>query len=246
MRGNWRWAILLGLVMIPGLALLAGCGGETLVEGDGDVVGEEAPADDGIKQRTADKLPKVGDSLPPLGEGKIEVSGPAGWNTGSRTSKTLATFYKGKASELPRITITDGPSPDPSIADLTAENCEQAAEALKQAQEATGKKIVIFEEAKPIYLGDNLYLRHVRKAQLSGSPVVIQSLQTIRGGRLYNVELMALIDAARSEDYEESLRKYRDYGYAVAANINFGGAGEGAPQPSLEPAAPVTESAPTP
>ena len=239
MLRDWRWAaILLGLAILPGCG-----GGEVADDGGDEAVVEETPTINGIKHRSAEKLPKVGDHLPPLDGGKVEVAAPAGWNTLSRSSKSLASFAKGKASELPRITISAADSPDPAVSELTAENYEQMAAVILKQMQSGDKKPAILEPSLPIYLGDILYLRHVRKAQLSGTPVVIQSLQTIHDGRLYSVELMAEIDAARSEEYEASLKKYRDYGYAVAANMKFGGSAAPGEIPALPAPAEATPAA---
>jgi hypothetical protein len=99
----------------------------------------------------------------------------------------------------------------------------------------------------PVVLGSTVFLRHVRHASLSGTPVVIQSLQTVRGGRLYKVELVCAVDSPNRRDYEASLKKYRDDGYAVAANMKFAAAaateenppaasGETNPSPEANPA----------
>jgi hypothetical protein len=52
------------------------------------------------------------------------------------------------------------------------------------------------------------------------------------------VELIADIDAPRAEQYETSLTKVRDLGYAVAANLKFTGGGSSTEAPT-EPAPPA-------
>jgi hypothetical protein len=159
--------------------------------------------------------------MPLLDDGKLELAPPAGWNLLSRDSRYLARFAKGKQHELPRISVTAGDTPDSSIAQLTPENFEQLADILMKQMRS--EKKLVEEPCRPIYLGDTLYLRHVRRAKLSGDWVVLQSLQTVHGGRLYTVELVCEIDSPRAEDYEASLKKHRDEGYAVAANLRFVG-----------------------
>lgn len=200
------------------LVWLVGCGG-----GDGGgSAGTKAsqPGASSFKRRTAESLPAVGDYLPPLDNGRIEIAPPEDWNLLPRGTLFEAGFVQGKASELPRITLTAWDSPLDAITELTEANAEQlAAQLIKELKQ--DKKTVV-EPPRPIVLGETLFLRHVRRArQKSGDNVVIQALETVRGGRLYSVELLANIEAARAEEYEASLTKWRDYGYAVAANLKF-------------------------
>ena len=83
-----------------------------------------------------------------------------------------------------------------------------------------------------------MFVRHVRQASLgAGTPCVVQSLQTIRGGRLYTVELLVQIDAAHADRYGKTLTESRDYGYAVAAHLKFAPPGEKLDPSSLSGAA---------
>jgi hypothetical protein len=201
---------------------LCGCGGEP----GGGTTGppaKEQPAESTIKRRTADKLPAVGDYLPPLDDGKIELAPPAKWNTMPRDARYLARFVAGKASELPRITVTAWDSPLVEVADLDESNAGLLTGQLIKEMKRDKKTVV--EMPKPIYLGETLFVRHVRRAKMpSGDNVVVQGLDTIRAGRIYTIELIALIDSPRAEEYEASLTKYRDEAYAVAANLKFDGA----------------------
>jgi hypothetical protein len=201
-----------------GLAALCGCGDSG--SSDPGVV-EEAPSEEGIKRRSASNLPKAGDFLPVLDDGKVELAPPDGWNLLSRDARYLARFAKGKQHELPRISIMAGDSPESSITELTPDNYEKLAQVLMTQMQ--GEKKRIEEPCRPIYLGDRLYLRHVRIAKLSSDNVVLQSLQTVHGGRLYTIELVCEIDAPRAEEYEASLKKHRDEGYTVGANLRFVG-----------------------
>ena len=127
-----------------------------------------------------------------------------------------------------------------TIQELTEENAGQLADQLVKDFQRDKKTVV--EPPKPIILGDTLFLRHVRRAKMaSGNNVVVQSLETVQGGRIYVVELIAEIDAPRPEEYEQSLLKYRDDGYAVAAHLKFPGS-----EPVVAPPpAPTGESNPS-
>lgn len=214
-RAEWS----LGYLAVASL-LFTGCGSGDGGGKAGPTAGEKSA--EGIKRRPADKLPTIGEYLPPLDDGRIEIAPPAEWKPMPRDARYLARFVRGKVSELPRITVTVWDTPLPEITELTEANAGQlAAELIAQAKK---EKKTVPEPHKPIYLGDTLFLRHVRRAKLaSGGNVVVQALDTVRGGRIYTVELIADIDAPRAEDYEASLTKVRDSGYAVAANLKFTG-----------------------
>jgi hypothetical protein len=132
-------------------------------------------------------------------------------------------FAKGKPTELPRIVISADDPPEGSPSTLTEENVAafvvEQDKALRAAAKAGRKRVD--EYNLPIVLGNSIFIRHVRQATLAEAPCVIQSLATIQNGRLYTVELIAEIDAPRPEEYEKSLTKWRDYAYAVAANLKF-------------------------
>jgi hypothetical protein len=191
-----------------------------------------------IKRRTADELEPIGDYLPPLDDGRIEIAPPAEWKPMPRDARYLARFVKGKVSELPRITVTVWDTPLPAITELTEANAGQlAAELITQLKK---DKKTVPEPPKPIVLGETLFLRHVRLAKLpSGGNVVVQALDTVRGGRIYTVELIADVDAPRGDQYEASLKNVRDFGYAVAANLKFTGGDSGASEAPAEPSPPA-------
>jgi hypothetical protein len=219
------------------LLLAAGCGGSPSGESGGP---DAAPAAQ-IKRRSLESLPKIGDYLPPLDTGRIEIAPPADWNLLPRGTLFEAGFVKGKASELPRITLAAWDSPLDDITELTAENAGRLAAHLLKEMEHDKK--IVEEPPRPIILGSTLFLRHVRRAKLpSGGNVVVQALETVRGGRLYVVELLVDVDAPRGDEYEASLTKWRDYGYAVAANLKFT-AGESTPPAAAPEAPPAAEKA---
>jgi hypothetical protein len=231
MKGRWNRAV--GVVGTAALALaVAGCGGSgERSSGGGSGAAPSADSAGDIKVRTVESLPEVGDYLPPLDDGRIEVAPPEGWNLLPRRANYVAGFVKGKASEMPRITLTAWDTPLPEVTELTEANADLLeAELVRQFKK---DKKAIQEPPLPIVLGDTLYLRYVRLAKTtSGSNLVIQALETVRGGRLYSIELFADVDAARAEEYEASLTKWRDHGYAVAAHLKF--LGESTTEPSSE------------
>lgn len=231
LREKAAWALV--------LLALSGCGDPDRASTSSNK--DEPSAAATIKRRTADSLKPIGDYLPPLDDGKIQIAPPAEWNTMPRDARYLARFVKGKASELPRITVTAWDSPLLEVSDLDESNAGLLTAHLIKEMKRDKKTVV--EMPKPIILGDTLFVRHVRRAKLpSGDNVVVQGLDTIRAGRIYTIELIALIDAPRAEQYEASLTKWRDYAYAVAANLKFGA--ETAPPATEAPPATPAESPP--
>jgi hypothetical protein len=211
-------AKLLSWLLLLSACLLAGCP-QSVSDPPPD------PPEAGYRHRPIDDLPEVEDYLPPLDDGRVQVAGPVGWKPLPRSSRSLASFVKGKASELPRISVTVGDPPAADLGDTTEANAETLAAAL-DSQVASDATKVVPEACLPIILGDRVFIRHVRLATMAGDPAVIQSLQTIAGGRLYTVELICFVNAPDRRQYEKSLKDYRDEGYAVAAHMKFGGAAD--------------------
>lgn len=209
-----------------------GCGGGAEnrgVEANGQSETEAAPTKGSLKRRASASLPKIGDYLPPQDAGQVEIAGPAGWKTLPRGA-FVAGFYKDKANALPRITVDAQPANLAGFTAATEANADDLAKRMAAILSRQSKAIQ--EPPRPIVLGETVYARHVRLAKYAGSPAVIQSLQTVQNGRLYTVELFCEVEASRADEYEASLTKWRDYGYAVAANLRFKGSEPAADSPS--------------
>jgi hypothetical protein len=183
------------------------------------------PQPAGIKHRKLAELPKVGDYQPPLDGQILEVAPPEGWNVIQRRTWFLIGFCKGKINELPRITVNARDPPAGCDADLTKETAPALAAKIDQElrPNPAEKPKHVAESCLPIILGDTVFVRHVRHVRLrnDGPHCVAQTLETVKNGRRYTVELIVEINAPKVEQYHESLIEYRDYGYAVAANMRF-------------------------
>ena len=226
------------LWLLAGLPLV-GCGG-----GDAQLPGGKSPGTPAsIKHRSVESLPKIGEYLPPLDLQRVEIAPPADWKSAPISGNFEAWFVPGEPGELPRITLAAGDSPLDAVQDLTVENAEALATQLLKELEHDKKTVA--EPPRPIKLGSTLFLRSVRLAKMpSGANVVVQALETVCGGRLYSVELIAKIEAAQADQYEPSLKKWRDFGYAVAANLKFSGAGTQPADAPVQPSPPA-ETAPS-
>jgi hypothetical protein len=217
MRFGW-----LGLFV--GLLILSACSRPAGVppQGAGTKNGPE------IKRRELAALPPVGDFLPPVDDGRLQAAAPLDWNVLPRGKTYVMGFAKGKASELPRIVIAASDAPAGSPPTLAADSAAAFVTLMDNSLRTSAKSgaRTVNEFNLPLVLGDTTFVRHVRQAVLGDMPCVIQSLQTVQGGRLYAVELIAEIEAARAEDYEKSLTKWRDAAYTVAAHLKFAAPGE--------------------
>lgn len=230
------WALMLALVCGA-----LGCGGGDAGEGPAD--GGSASSESGevsnaqIKSYAAADLPQVAEALHNLDGGKVEICPPADWRTLPRNPKYVAIFVLNGNNELPRILIKAEDAPAGASGEITAENWEKSAQAHEKALRAAAK-VTLLEPFRPLKLEGRIWLRHVRRVTgPGGEPAVTQALQTVVGGRTYQIDLS--VSAKRSGDkdiYEASLKEHRDIAYAVAAN--FRPAGSAAPataDPAPEP-----------
>jgi hypothetical protein len=237
-----QWILLTGIA----LAWLPGCGG---TNGDKsparakEAASEGEAAKDEIKHYDITDLPPVDEPLQrPLDGGRLEICPPADWAF-SNQANYLVVFAKGKVSELPRMTVAAADSPHGS--ENTSE--ENAPALAKDIQKKLVKdKRKVREKPKPVKLGDSVWVRHVREVPQGGSPCAVQSLQIVRGGRLYTLEMFseAKDDSQAAMAAAVNALNVRMISYAVAANARFKEAGAASPLKSEEkpPDSPAPET----
>jgi hypothetical protein len=184
---------------------LAGCGQESEEPQQTVQVGPAVEA--GLKKVDAAKLPKLGEYLH---AGEIDVAPPAGWIPKSKSKDFLCAFVREKASPVPAIVVKAASPVVRDFENVTADNVVDFTAALQAALDKEDKKPL--ESPLPMVIGDHAYARHVKGALISNLPAEVQVLTTIRGGRMYTIELRVR---------PEEILKYRDEGYAVAAGIKF-------------------------
>ena len=205
--------------MMPAILVLGslGCGGNTHTTQE-TAQGEAEPAKAGIKSYEITDLPPVDEPLQrPLDGGRLEICPPAEWGFFSQANY-LVVFAKGRVSELPRLTVAVAESP--YGADDTSEENAPALARDMQKRLVKDKKIVR-EKPKPLMLGGQVWVRHVRQVSQGGSPCAVQSLQTVRDGRLYTLELFSAAKDDSPGSMDAAVTKHRDHAYAVAANARF-------------------------
>lgn len=217
---DWTWSPLLAIV------LLAGCGGGDV--GDkgaenknvlAEVYGSVEPAKTVIKSYEIADLPPVDEPLQrPLDGGRLEICPPSDWGFFSQANY-LVVFAKGKVSELPRLTVAAVASPY-GDEDTSEENAPTLAKRI-QARLVKDKNRIVRENPKPVVLGGRVWVRHVRQVSQGGSPCAVQSLQIVRDGRLYTLELFSAAKSDSPAHLDAAVTRHRDDAYAVAANVRF-------------------------
>ncbi|MGI8977607.1 MAG: hypothetical protein ACR2FY_00120 [Pirellulaceae bacterium] len=213
------------LMVVTGIALflLSGCGGDSGEPSSArvkDAEGEAETSGNEIKRYDLTDLPPVDEPLQrPLDGGRLALCPPADWGFFSQANY-LVVFAKGKVSELPRMTVAAADSPH-GADDTNEKNAIALAKSIQR--KLVKDKKVVREKPKPVMLGYTVWVRHVRQVPQGGSPCAVQSLQTVRDGRLYTLEMFseAKDDSPASMAAAVNANKVRDIAYAVAANAKF-------------------------
>jgi hypothetical protein len=181
---------------------------------DAAVAPSATPGTGEIRKLSAAELP-IGDYLPPLDNGRIEIPIPKGWSPMPRDSKYVARFFKDDKNGLPRIEILADDKSYGGIATVTATNASVFAKAV--AQDLGEKRLL--EPVLAMEIGSTPCARYVMKVELKmpqGSVVAErQSLVTVHEGRAYTIQLLVL---------PNSLLADRDAAYAICAGAKFGAA----------------------
>lgn len=190
------------------LGLLLGCGGPA---GQGsaekrDPVDE--PAADPVTTDVA-ALPKLGDYLPPLDKGRIEVAVPEGWYVPPASSKYVVRFQPSETVRYPCVVVTAEDCREGGISTVTRENvgefAEQVASSLKKERSAV----------RPFEVGDFVGVAYRKRGKEPHSVSKILELfylDTVVAGRRYSIHL-------RSS--EGSLETDRPFLYTVVGGIKF-------------------------
>ncbi len=200
---------------------LSGCGGSnppttpnpsnTQANAPGAKVEPAAPS---VRTVAADTLP-IGDYLPPLDGGKVEVAKPKDWTVPSRDKKYVVRFRRSSTSNFPRIHVTTEDDDWSGITDLTADNVAQFAKALQDKLDAD-ESVTLIEPVIPMILGNQPVARYVRRTRFKTAEKSVtverQILFTRGAGKIYIVDL---------QTPSGRIPAYRDAGYAVAASLKF-------------------------
>jgi hypothetical protein len=223
-----RWRIFLQGALLAWTVATVGCGrgrggapSETVEAREAPSANESQPSESKasaiqvleLKSYTLDQLPAVreNEALERLDGGHLTVAPPGDWQTGSKQPKMVCRFFKTDSEGLPRIIIRSDATAG-EIKNVTADNVVAYAEEVASALEAEKNKLQ--ENLRPLVLGNNGWVRYVKKASYRNQKVDLQVLQTVRDGRTYYVDLQVL--AGELTETEK-----RDAAYAVAATMKF-------------------------
>jgi hypothetical protein len=205
------------------LAAVAGCG-----SGSGPESGPKRSTAEGTRKLPTEKLPKLGDYLPPLDKDRLELAPPEGWHVPSASRQYIVRVQKSAKEKYPSVTVTAEDYEDQGIQNVSEENVKQFA---AQVADAVNKDK---SAVQPRRIGGFVGVAYAKRAKIR-QPVTrildVLYLETVVGGRKYRFEL-------RSE--EGSLDTDRPYLYAVANGTRFLEAASEAkhePAPAPEPEA---------
>jgi hypothetical protein len=169
---------------------------------------------------------KIGDYMPPLEGGSLEIASPNGWDWARPGGDYVVGFVPrgSDVNSLPRILVSAEDSPYPDVRRVSKDNLQEFVKTVSDS--LAGKKIA--EPVRPLVLGENAFACSVTYAKRKNAVVSQQVLETVVAGRQY---------AVRLEVYERQFDKYRDAAYAVAMSMKFAAGGESPPLATDEPGA---------
>lgn len=171
-RGRW------GLVFIMAALIAAqGCGRSD--QDSAEQAGEVPRFDSGV-------LPPLGDALPPLDGGRLEISPPAEWTVSPRSNQYIVRFQADQGNPYPTVLVTARDCPQVKI--LTAESLPVFAKLVASELESAGVKTTV----KPGRIGEHLGVMYTRRARVKdalGGIVERVFFDTVVDGRRYQFEL---------------------------------------------------------
>jgi len=171
----------------------------------------------------ADLQSKIGDYMPPLEGGKLEIAAPRGWVFSRAGKEYLVGFHEKDSSlnNLPRILVSAEDSPFPGITNVDDSNISDLV--AKVSTSLAGKELK--EPVAPVTLGNNYCARFVVFAKKGNAVVAQQTLKTVAGGRLYTIRL---------DVHAPQFSRFEQAAYAVVASMKFSGTATSSPPPEVD------------
>ena len=128
------------------------------------------------------ELPKLGDYLPPLDDGRIELAPPEGWHVPGRSSKWIARFQRDTAAQYPSIVITA--EDYESLLNVSQNNLEEFADQTAAAESVSSVKPIQVDR----FVGVTYRKRGIEKDSINK---ILERLflVTVVAGRKYTLEL---------------------------------------------------------
>lgn len=180
-RSTQTWqgfmVVLLAMMGASGLMALGGCRGAA---NQGDQKTPEVP------RLVSGRLPELGDYLPPLDDGRLELAPPKDWVVAPRSSEYIVRFQAEAGSTYPSVLVEANPSE--RFKTVTPENLEAFAKSVAAELEAAGAKTTV----KMGRLGNLNGVTYTRRAKVKGDfGGIVERLffDTVVGERRYKFEL---------------------------------------------------------
>ena len=152
----------------------------------------------------------VGQYMPALLGGRLEIAPPQGWDWKRPGAEYIVGFVPtgSELSSLPRILVSTGDNPYAEVTSVGAENVEEFADLVSARQTADE----LSKAVQPVILGENVFVCYETLARRKNAVVAQHSLETVVEGQQYIVRL---------DVYQQKFATYRDAVYTVAWSMKF-------------------------
>ncbi len=184
-----------------------------------------------VPRLVSGRLPELGDYLPPLDEGRLEVAPPKEWIVSPRSEKYIVRFQADSGSAYPTVLVMGSNSE--RFKTVTPENLEAFAKSVAAELESAGTKTTV----KMGRIGDLIGVTYTRRAKVKdnfGGIVERLFFDTVVAGRRYQFELRCP---------PEMVGLAEPYFYAVVSGAKVHAVGELESEEELE-SGEVTETPP--
>lgn len=187
--------------------LLAGCPGAGTTGGGAGKSGAG-----GHGGASDDLASKIGDYMPPLDRGKLEIAPPKGWDWANPGGDVLVAFKPKDAelNSLPRILLAAADSDSVGIDDVGPDNVEAFVRQISNSLPEPKPK----EPVRAVSLGKHHFARYITFGKRRNQVVAQQTVTTVVGGRVYTLRL---------EVYQHQFEKYQAALSAVAMSMKSAG-----------------------
>ena len=219
-----HWASAVSLVLVALFACIAGCGPPASEGTAKPRKTDNSTSNDG-QYAASDLKVKIGDYMPPLEGGRLEIAPPEDWDWDRPGGDYIVGFVPrgSELNSLPRILVSAEDSPYPEVRRVSRDNLQEFVTTVSDS--IADKKFA--KPVRPLILGENAFACYGTFVRKNNAVVSQQVLETVVAGRRY---------AVRLEVYERQFDKYRDAAYAVAMSMKFETGGDSPGLATDEPA----------
>jgi len=192
------------------LGLLLGCGGPS-GPGSAQRPSPEDDEDEVPAMTDVAALPTLGDYLPPLDKGRIEIAVPEGWYVPPASSKYVVRFQPTETIKYPCVVVTAEDYQEGGISTVTRKNAREFADQVASSLKKERSAVQPFEVGGFIGVA---YRKRGKEPQSVSKILELFYLDTVVAGRKYSIHL-------RSR--EGSLEMDQPFLYTVVGGIKFAG-----------------------